>query len=130
MLRKLFKAVSLFLTFGLTILASSITVADVDVPLRIGISGFALQEHRDQIVEATENALRPLFGSRLIAKHYSVHDLEEAVRNTQVDIILSSAGFARRVAPYGIRPLVTITSSGLEDPLYVKLLHNLKLRGL
>ena len=64
MLRKLFKAVSLFLTFGLTISASSTIAADVDLPLRIGISGFALQEHRDQIVEATENALRPLFGSR------------------------------------------------------------------
>ena len=104
------------IALGFTVFASFSVQANSDAPLRIGISGFALPEHREQIVEATENALRPVFGTRLMARHYSVQDLEEAVKDAEVDIILSSSGLARRVVPYGVRPLVTITSPGLEDP--------------
>ena len=90
---------------------------DDSEPLRMGISGFALSSQRDQIVEATENALKPIFKSGgLVVKHYSVLDLEAAVKKHEVDIVLSSAGFARRLAPSGLRPIATIISPGLEDP--------------
>ena len=113
MKHRVFTAIFQIALFG-SIACSAHSADDV---LRMGISGFALQEHRAQIVAATEQALRPLFGNgRLVVKHYPVRDLEEAVKRGEVDIILSSAGLARRVTPYGVRPLVTITSPGLEDP--------------
>lgn len=96
---------------------ASDVLLDDNEPLRMGISGFALSSQRDQIVEATENALRPIFKSGgLIVKHYSVLDLEAAVKKHEVDIVLSSAGFARRLASSGMRPIATIISPGLEDP--------------
>lgn len=86
-------------------------------PLRMGISGFALPEHRTEIVRATEKVIRPMFGEDgLTVRDYTVSELEEAVRRGEVDIILSSAGLARRVSPYGVRPLVTVTAPGLENP--------------
>lgn len=113
MKHRIFPAIALLSLFG--IIASQTQAAED--ALRMGISGFALPEHRAQIVEATEQALRPLFGDgRLVVRNYPVSDLEEAVQRGEVDIILSSAGLARRVTNYGVRPLVTITSPGLEDP--------------
>ena len=46
-------------------------------PLRMGISGFALPEHRTEIVRATEKVIRPMFGEDgLTVRDYTVSELE------------------------------------------------------
>lgn len=99
------------------LLAASLSLYAADAPVRMGISGFAIDEHRSQIVEATERAILPLFEKDgLEVKSYTVKALEEAVLRGEVDIILSSAGFARRVVASGVRPIATIVSPSHQDP--------------
>lgn len=86
-------------------------------PLVFGISDIALAGQRAQIEGATALALRSVLPSRgLRVVHYSVLDLERAVIAGEVDMMLSSAGLSRRLAPYGVRPIATVTAPGLEDP--------------
>lgn len=108
----------------LTIAAASAPAAEAaDVqepeagPVRLALSSFALPQMRDPIEKSTVAAVEKFFGKTgVTVRSYSVPALEEAVRRGEVDLIVSSAGAARRFAPYGAKSLLTSVAPGLEDP--------------
>lgn len=85
--------------------------------LRVGISSFALPAMRDPMETALANAFhRARLAEHIELRGYSVADLEAAVRRGEVDILVSSAGLARRLIDTGARPVATTVRPGLEDP--------------
>ena len=99
--------------------AGSLTAATHAEPdnVRVGITSFGIPEDQATVVESLNTILEPLVQKRrLNVKYYSVTELENAVRNDEVDIILSSSGLFQRLSREGLRPIATIVSSDRPDP--------------
>lgn len=82
----------------------------------LGVEEFALENQRDNVVEALQKALGPVFSQQGVeVREYSVVGLEQAVLNGEVDIVLSSAGLPGR-HPSLLTPVAVAMLPGVKDP--------------
>lgn len=82
----------------------------------LGVEAFAIENQRDNITQALQKALEPLFAEKGIQiEQYSVTDLEQAVLAGRVDIALSSAGLPGR-HPALLTPVAVAMLPGADNP--------------
>lgn len=86
--------------------------------VRVGVVRFTTPAPYNPIVGATIRTIK-----QCLASDYTVEvvqmareDLEKAVVEGRVDVFLSSAGFYRRLVPYGAKDLATAMSPRYPDP--------------
>lgn len=85
--------------------------------VRVGIVKFVRPAPNEEIVDATVAALTRFFGKeKVIVSYLSISELRVAILSGEVDVFLSSAGFFRRMTPYGARDLATAVSKKYPDP--------------
>ena len=85
-------------------------------PIYFGVEEFALENQRDNVIEALKKALGPVFsGQDVNVREYSVEELAQAVVKGEVDIVLSSAGLPGRY-PSLLTPIAVAMLPGVADP--------------
>lgn len=87
----------------------------------LGISEFAPGSMNTPIIGKTVEVLsKALPDYDVIAVSYSVHKLQEAVLEKKIDLVLSSAGFYRKLLLMGagLRDLATVSSERFPNPNY------------
>lgn len=87
-------------------------------PMRIAIEEHVGLEHDAEMVTATKEYLRRIFGSANVSVYYLSHrDLSTAVRTGQVDFFVSGAAFfALEQSMGGVEQLATLWPSQSENP--------------
>lgn len=102
------------LFWGLSALLQCAQASDGTITL--GISSRVPNVNEDLILK-TERVLTDHFGpEKFRIVHYSLDGLEQAIKNGEVDIFLSSAGLYRRMLSEGVRDLVALASPRFPDP--------------
>lgn len=85
--------------------------------VRMGVVLYTEPAPNSEIVQATVSAIcAKLKNYDVIIEKIARDDLEDAVKNGEVDIFLSSAGFYRRLVGYGALALATAISPTYPDP--------------
>lgn len=119
MTNRLFKAIA----FAVCFIASSIAAQASEPPIRLGVSLFAEHSVNEPLIgptiRAIEEALKP---RKVEVEHLRLDHLQEALKQGQLDIIISSAGNYRRflLEGYGLRDLATIVSNQAPNPNYAE----------
>lgn len=106
---------------SIALAALAISMNAFAIEVKLGISEFAPYSVNTPIIEATVKALEKALGpGNLKAKTLSVSKLQKAVETGTVDVILSSAGFFRKMAinGTGVRDLATAVSLHHPNPNY------------
>lgn len=86
-------------------------------PINFGIVAFTRPSPNEAVVDSTIAALRRSFGEENVRVHeYTMTALSEAIRNGDVDIFLSSAGFYWRVVSSGAVAVASLASGAYPDP--------------
>ena len=102
--------------FFLFFVTTSVVRAEV---VRLGISEFAPNSLNIPIIEVTIKTLEDALGKdKLFVQTLSVAKLQKAVETEQIDVMLSSAGFFRKMAIQGtgVRDLATVASDRHPNP--------------
>ena len=110
----------LFLTASLTAAASSSQSSEQDAGsvVRVGVVLYTTPAPNDPIVAATIRTIEQCLASdyKVEVVKMAREDLEKAVVEGRVDVFLSSAGFYRRLVPYGAKDLATAMSPRYPNP--------------
>lgn len=96
---------------------NSTPAVSVSKPVRLAIVKYVKPAPNEEIVPASVRALTQYFGEdRVQVRHLSIGELTDAIKNGEVDVFLSSAGFFRRITNEGVRSLVSAVSVAYPDP--------------
>lgn len=86
-------------------------------PINFGIVAFTRPSPNEAVVEATIQSLRRSFGEENVrVREYTMTELAEAIRDEEVDIFLSSAGFYWRLMQSGAVAVASLASKAYPDP--------------
>ena len=90
---------------------------EIDEQIHVAIVKYVRPAPNEEIVDASIESLKKHFGEdRVKISHLSISDLTLAIRQGDVDVFLSSAGFYRRMSNEGVIDLVTAVSKNYPDP--------------
>lgn len=93
------------------------TAVELPRPIHFGVVAFTRPSPNEAVVDATVSALRRSFGDENVqVSEYTMTELKEAIRNGEVDIFLSSAGFYWRVVSSGAVAVASLASKAYPDP--------------
>ena len=85
--------------------------------INFGIVAFTRPSPNEAVVEATIQSLRRSFGEENVrVREYTMTELAEAIRDEEVDIFLSSAGFYWRLMQSGAVAVASLASKAYPDP--------------
>lgn len=98
--------------FGLLCIA----VSSVSSPLRFAATEMPKPDPCLPFISETSNWLEKYWPEGVTFHYYSVKDLEKAVRNREVDVVLSEGGVAAILRREGARPMVTAISKRHPNP--------------
>lgn len=86
-------------------------------PINFGIVAFTRPSPNEAVVEATIQSLRRSFGEENVrVREYTMTELAQAIRDEEVDIFLSSAGFYWRLMQSGAVAVASLASKAYPDP--------------
>ncbi len=109
-----------FLSFVVSLIAVGlVTLGSISIAqetIRLGISARVPNINED-LIQNSIKALKKHFGEdRVRVTDYSLKGLEDAIRNGEVDLFVSSSGLYRRMLSEGPRDLVALASPRFPDP--------------
>lgn len=102
-----------FLFTGAVLLTATSTVA---APLRFAAMEMPKPDPCLPFITETHAWLNENYPEGATFRYYALADLEEAVRNREVDVVLTEAGVAGRLRFDGARPLFSAVSQRHKDP--------------
>lgn len=84
--------------------------------LRIGVTYLSAPNPSLSIIQKTTDYLNTHLVDGVRLQFYEIRELEEAIRKHEVDLVLSGAGFYRRLHDHGLRILATLVTDRGPDP--------------
>lgn len=101
----------------LTLFSLSVSVTAEEVrPIRIGATYISYPNDTIQHFRDTAKVIGHALHRPTDFRLFEVRELEDAIKNGQVDLVCTGAGFFRRLEPYGLRVLATEVSPRMPDP--------------
>ena len=82
----------------------------------VGYVKLSEQNVHNELIESTSQWLRASFGNRIAFRDYTVSELSKALRQGEVDFVLSTSGFYREHLGEGLKDLATSAYSKGTDP--------------
>lgn len=99
-----------------TMLLSFLSPAAMAAPLRFAATEMPKPDPCLPFITETHRWLDKNFPDGTTFRYYSIQDLEKAIRDREVDVVLSEAGVAGRLRLDGARPLFSAVSQRHKDP--------------
>lgn len=85
--------------------------------LRIGVTYLSAPNPSLSIIQKTTDYLNTHLVDGVRLQFYEIRELEEAIRKHEVDLVLSGAGFYRRLHDHGLRILATLVTDRGQTPI-------------
>lgn len=98
-------------------LSSGVMAAEDLSPVKIGLIHFAPPLSKDMDFTPTLRVLQEkLYPRQVQAKVFSSKDLEQAIKNGEIDFFFASSGFFWRMLPFGVRDIATVVTKEKPQP--------------